>query len=99
MGKLDEFFGSLTGKRSDSEVLAEIESQLAEDNVSRAIGLIEELDKEQNVVLAVRLVLRKLFKLKTDADTSSFKIIPFLKQLIPYINEIKKRALPCSSSR
>jgi len=88
MGKLDELFGAIKGKRPDTEVLTEIEDRLLVDDVPGAIALLEELEKEQNVVIAVRMILRKILRLKESSD-EDINFVPLLKGLVPYINGIK----------
>ncbi|WP_297516517.1 hypothetical protein [Thermococcus sp.] len=88
MGKLDELFGAIKGKRPDTEVLTEIEDRLLVDDVPGAIALLEELEKEQNVVIAVRMILRKILHMKESEETE-VRFVPLLKQLVPYINGIK----------
>ncbi|WP_099210357.1 hypothetical protein [Thermococcus henrietii] len=88
MGKLDELFGAIKGKRPDTEVLTEIEDRLLVDDVPGAIALLEELEKEQNVVIAVRMILRKILRMKESEETE-VRLVPLLKQLVPYINGVK----------
>ncbi|NJE48787.1 hypothetical protein [Thermococcus sp. 9N3] len=88
MGKLDELFGVIKGKRPDTEVLTEIEDRLLVDDVPGAIALLEELEKEQNVVIAVRMILRKILRMKESEETE-VRFVPLLKQLVPYINGVK----------
>ncbi|AMQ19296.1 hypothetical protein [Thermococcus peptonophilus] len=89
MGKLDELFGSFMRGRPDTEVLTEIEDRLLVDDIPGAIALLEELKKEQNLVIAVRLILRKITQMLEKGDGQSFRALPLLKQLIPHINGIK----------
>ncbi|GAB6135640.1 hypothetical protein [Thermococcus prieurii] len=88
MGKLDELFGAIKGKRPDTEVLTEIEDRLLVDDIPGAIALLEELEKEQNVVIAVRMILRKILRMKESEETE-VRLVPLLKQLVPYINGVK----------
>jgi len=89
MGKLDELFGVIKGKRPDTEVLAEIEDRLLVDDIPGAIALLEELEKEQNIVIAVRMILRKILRAKEAEDGQEGRFVPLLKGLVPYINGIK----------
>jgi len=88
MGKLDELFGAIKGKRPDTEVLTEIEDRLLVDDVPGAIALLEELEKEQNVVIAVRMILRKILRMR-ESDGAELRLVPLLKGLVPYINGVK----------
>ncbi|WP_054841545.1 hypothetical protein [Thermococcus peptonophilus] len=99
MGKLDELFGSFMRGRPDTEVLTEIEDRLLVDDIPGAIALLEELKKEQNLVIAVRLILRKITQMLEKGDGQSFRALPLLKQLIPPHQRDKKRALPRPPSR
>ncbi|NJE01861.1 hypothetical protein [Thermococcus sp. JdF3] len=61
--KLDEFFKSLGGrenKKSDLEILDEIEDSLKEGNIDHAILLLRDISKEHNLFLALRMVLREI---------------------------------------
>ncbi len=89
MGKLDELFGAIKGKRPDTEVLTEIEDRLLVDDIPGAIALLEELEKEQNVVMAIRLILRKILRMKESGENPEMRFVPLLKGLVPYINGIK----------
>ncbi len=88
-GKLDELFGSFIGGRPDTEVLTEIEDRLLVDDIPGAIALLEELKKEQNLVIAVRLILRKITQMLEKGDGQSFRALPLIKQLLPHINGIR----------
>jgi tetratricopeptide (TPR) repeat protein len=59
------------------------------DDVPGAIALLEELEKEQNVVIAVRMILRKILRMKESEGSSETRFVPLLKQLVPYINGVK----------
>ena len=88
MGKLDELFGSLGRKRSETEILTEIEDRLLVDDVPGAVALLEELEKEQNIVIAIRMVLRKILRMK-ESEEETAHLLSILKMLVPYINGIK----------
>lgn len=88
MGKLDELFGTLRGKRPETEILTEIENRLLVDDVPGAIALIEGLEKEQNIVIAVRMALRKILRMK-ESEGGEVRLLPLLKMLVPHINGIR----------
>lgn len=89
MGKLDELFGVIKGKRPDTEVLTEIEDRLLVDDIPGAIALLEELEREQNVVIAVRMILRKILRMRESEENAEIRFVPLLKSLVPYVNGIK----------
>ncbi|WP_297063928.1 hypothetical protein [Thermococcus sp.] len=89
MGKLDELFGVIKGKRPDTEVLTEIEDRLLVDDIPGAIALLEELEREQNVVIAVRMILRKILRMRESEENAEIRFVPLLKGLVPYVNGIK----------
>ncbi|WP_297072432.1 hypothetical protein [Thermococcus sp.] len=89
MGKLDELFGVIKEKRPDTEVLTEIEDRLLVDDIPGAIALLEELEREQNVVIAVRMILRKILRMRESEENAEIRFVPLLKSLVPYVNGIK----------
>ncbi|NJE60801.1 hypothetical protein [Thermococcus sp. 21S7] len=63
MGKLDEFFKLMAkeeSKKSDLEILEDIEEHLSEDNIDMAILQLKEIKKDHNLFLALRMIIRKL---------------------------------------
>ncbi|WP_297480102.1 hypothetical protein [Thermococcus sp.] len=89
MGKLDELFGVIKEKRPDTEVLTEIEDRLLVDDIPGAIALLEELEREQNVVIAVRMILRKILRMRESEENAEIRFVPLLKGLVLYVNGIK----------
>jgi len=99
MGKLDEFFRSLKGekKRSELEVLEEIEASIRMGELESAIELAESLENESNRFLALRMVLRAIAErvkelASSESDEEHLQEMRDLaKSLIPLINSILNR--------
>lgn len=69
MGKLDEFFGSIGGKkRSELKVLEEIEEYLHEGGIDEAIERLSEIKKEHNLFLALRMIVSTIVKILDEAE-------------------------------
>ena len=63
MGKLDEFFklrGEKESRRSDLEILEVIEDALKEKNIDYALLQLRNIQKDHNLFLALRMVLREI---------------------------------------
>ncbi|NJE42432.1 hypothetical protein [Thermococcus sp. GR6] len=63
MGKLDDFFKSIIGekeKKSELEILEEIEECLKMKEIDKALEQIKNLEKEHNIFLALRMVIRSI---------------------------------------
>lgn len=88
MGKLDEFFKSLKGgkKRSEIEVLEEIEDSLKMGELQRAIALAETLVSEPSRFLALRMILRNMAERIGELEYHDIR--EFAKALLPLINSI-----------
>jgi tetratricopeptide (TPR) repeat protein len=92
MGKLDWFFEKLRERRrrSDAKILDELDEALFKGDFSRAVELIHELESDQNVIVAVRILLKKIMdealEMKEEERPS---LIPILKEVIPIINGIQ----------
>lgn len=68
MGKFDEFFGFFIGGWLDMEVFMEIEDRFLVDDIFGVIVFFEELKKEQNFVIVVWLILRKIIQMLEKGD-------------------------------
>ncbi|ANF23087.1 hypothetical protein [Thermococcus piezophilus] len=98
MEKLDEFFKSLIGERngkSDLEILEEIEGYLQTGGVDEAIAQLKNLEKEQNIFLALRMIMRsivsqldELNQLGTITQEDLQKVHEKVKELIPIVNTV-----------
>lgn len=95
MGRLDEFFKSLKGqgKRSELEVLEDIESALGMGDIERALELTEELESEPNLFLALRMIMRSMREKLQGAGEKEDSGEPermraSLKELIPLVNSL-----------
>ncbi|WP_297068564.1 hypothetical protein [Thermococcus sp.] len=92
MGKLDEFFKPLRREKgtSEIEVLEEIEGYLSSGEVFPAVEAINHLEKEANVYLALRMVLRTILRrLRENPPQEEVgKLYGTVKELIPLINGI-----------
>jgi len=86
MGKLDELFGVIKRRRPEAEVLTEIEDRLFVNDIAGAVELLEEIEKEQNVVMAVRMILREVTTKARDGKNS---LVPVLRRLLSHINGVK----------
>ncbi|NJE06402.1 hypothetical protein E3E36_09650 [Thermococcus sp. M36] len=94
MGKLDEFFGTIRGekKRSELEVVEEIEDRLRDGDIAGAIERLGTLEKEANLFLALRMVVRALVekldeKVASDAGAEDLEEVRgLIKSLLPYAN-------------
>ncbi|QDA31058.1 hypothetical protein FH039_04805 [Thermococcus indicus] len=92
VSKLDEFFGSLGGKenkKSDLEILDEIEDSLKEGNIDQAILLLRDINKEHNLFLALRMVLREILsKDNLSGNASEAEVRSKIKELTLLVNTI-----------
>ncbi|NJE03135.1 hypothetical protein [Thermococcus sp. MV11] len=95
MGKLDEFFKSRSRekKRSELEILEEIEAYLKEGGIGEAIELTKELEKEPNLFLALRMIVRSIVETldeteKTEAlrETDLEALREMVRNLVPAVN-------------
>ncbi|ASJ06816.1 hypothetical protein [Thermococcus pacificus] len=95
MGKLDEFFRDPRGekKRSELEVLEEIESYLSEGRIDDTIPLLEALGKEHNLYLALRMIIRTITESLDEAEKNGGltdyeleKTKERIKNLVPAVN-------------
>ncbi len=92
MGKLDELFKPLKREkeRSEIEVLEEIEGYLDSGDISPAIEAIGYLEKEANIYLALRMILRAIRR-RLGEDLSQDEVEELhsrVKGLIPIINGV-----------
>ncbi|WP_457742132.1 hypothetical protein [Thermococcus sp.] len=90
MKKLEEFFKlKKRQKRPDLEVLEEIEEKVKSGDVEGAVALLEELEKPQNIFVAIRLILRNLINsARSSGEGNRWLYLGLLKDLIPHINGI-----------
>jgi tetratricopeptide (TPR) repeat protein len=100
MGKLDEFFRGLKGekKRSELEVLEKIETYLEGGGIDEAITLLDELEKEHNIFLALRMIIQALTESLDEAermgglpDHERERIKERIKSLVPAVNGLLNR--------
>ena len=100
MGKLDEFFRNLHGKkkRSDLEVLEDIEAYLLEGGLDEAIALLDTLEKEHNLYLALRMIIKGITRALDQAERNGEiteeelrKTKDRIKSLIPRVNGLFNR--------
>ena len=92
MKKLDRIFEKLRKQKraSDSEILDEIDEALFQDDFERALELIHELENEQNIIVAVRVFIRKIIKKASEMEKGESSIyIKLLQNLIPIINGVQ----------
>ena len=74
MGKLEEFFKLVTReeqKKSDLEILDEIEGHLKEGNLDMAVLKLRDIRKDHNLFLALRMILRELSSLAMKSQETS----------------------------
>lgn len=90
MGRLDEFFKSLSGekKRSELEILENVEDYAAVGDFRSAIEEAESLKTERNRFLAVRLILREILKRLEGEDEKPEDVEAVLQNLVPLINSL-----------
>jgi len=98
MGRLDEFFKSLgekRRKRSELDVLEEIEGLIGIGEIEKAIDLVGEIEGESNRFLALRMILRSIMERLTElkrsegeADTEFENMRETVKTLIPLVNSL-----------
>ena len=96
MDKLERFFGRKRKERSDSDVLEDIEAYLYEGGIKEAVDLLENLEKEHNVFLALRMILESMTeKLEGTKEGPGERELREIKEtakgLIPTINGISNR--------
>ena len=90
MGRLDEFFKALSGekKRSELEVLEEVEDYAAVGDFRRAIEAAGSIETERNRFLALRLILREILKRLESGDENSEGVEEVLRDIVPLINSL-----------
>lgn len=98
MGRLDEFFKSLgekRRKRSELDVLEEIEGLIGIGEIEQAVELVGEIEGESNRFLALRMILRSIMERLTElkrsegeADTGLENMRETVKTLIPLVNSL-----------
>ncbi|NJE09930.1 hypothetical protein [Thermococcus sp. MAR1] len=98
MGRLDEFFRSLgkkKKKRSELEILEDIEALIGIGDIGQAVELVGEIESESNRFLALRMILRsamdrlaELRRSKNEASVNIEDVRETVKTLIPLINSI-----------
>ena len=95
MGKLDEFFRSLgeRKKKSELEVLEDIENALRMGEIDNAIELTGELGSESNLFLALRMLLRSIRERLQEAREKGEldeleRMKERVKELIPTVNSL-----------
>ena len=97
MEKLKVLFERERPKRSEVEILEQIESHVEAGDIKGAIGFLEELRSQFNTFVALRIILRELVqRLKTASDSEKEELRIILKELIPHINGLesnRQRAL------
>ncbi|ASJ08883.1 hypothetical protein A3L11_06455 [Thermococcus siculi] len=100
MGKLDEFFRGLREekKRSELEVLEDIEAYLGEGEIDGAIALLDELEKEHNLFLALRMIIKALTDTLDEGERTGQltehdigRARELIKSLIPAVNGLFNR--------
>ncbi|NJE75626.1 hypothetical protein [Thermococcus sp. ES12] len=97
MGKLDEFFKSLgekRRKRSELDVLEEIEGLTGIGEINRAVELAEEIETESNRFLALRIILRSIMKKLVELRRSE----KGMDSEFEYIRETVKALIPLANS-
>ncbi len=89
MGKLDELFGrSSDKKRSELEILEEIEDYVVVGDFEGAVELVGSLNTEINRFLALRLILRGILKEVEKGEVKKEEVIGVLGVVVPLINSI-----------
>lgn len=100
MGKLDDFFRGLRGekKRSELEVLEEIAAYLSEGGIDDAIALLDMLEREHNLYLALRMIIRAITEALDEAERNGGltdheleKTKERIKSLVPAVNGLFNR--------
>ncbi|NJE46348.1 hypothetical protein E3E35_02750 [Thermococcus sp. GR7] len=98
MGKLDDFFKSIIGgkeKKSELEILEEIEEYLKMKEIDKALEQIKNLEKEHNIFLALRMVIRSIVEqLDKEEQTGTLneedvsRTRERIKEMIPAVNAL-----------
>ena len=90
MGRLDEFFKALSGgkKRSELEVLENIEDYAAVGDFEKAIEEADSIETERNRFLAARLILREILKRLESEEDKLEGVEGILESLVPLINSL-----------
>ncbi|MCD6373502.1 MAG: hypothetical protein J7L37_08180 [Thermococcus sp.] len=90
MGKLDEFFKvfSPEKKRSELEILEEVEDYAASGEFGRAIEEASLIETERNRFLAVRLILRRVLKQLENDEKNVSGVGEVLRGVVPLVNSL-----------
>ncbi|NJD99184.1 hypothetical protein E3E26_05240 [Thermococcus sp. LS1] len=98
MGKLDDFFKSFMGGKKDKselEILEEIEEYLKMGEIDEALEQIKNLEKEHNIFLALRMVIRSIVEQLDEWEQTGTlneedlgRIKERIKEMIPVVNAL-----------